>query len=212
VRVLVQGLVAAPGGSLTVLHDLVAAWPDEDELLVLCWRPAAAEMLATTGRDVQRLAVRSTGEGLLRRVLGLASAPPRLPTGRGVVAGDPRRCRHVQPSPRRCTTATSAASRRSTPAHRVAGSRSASSVAISSARTCASSTALPCGRGRARAIPSRHRSACGRPCTTASCWSRSPRSQVQPRTARPRAAVAPAAVRPRAQAQPAGGGRAAERA
>lgn len=65
-RVLVQGLVAAPGGSLTVLHDLVAAWPDEDELLVLCWRPAAAAMLATTGRDVRRLAVRSTGEGLLR--------------------------------------------------------------------------------------------------------------------------------------------------
>jgi glycosyltransferase involved in cell wall biosynthesis len=66
VRVLVQGLVAAPGGSLTVLHDLVAAWPDEDELLVLCWRPAAAEMLVTTGRDVQRLAARSTGEALLR--------------------------------------------------------------------------------------------------------------------------------------------------
>jgi len=65
-RILVQGLVAAPGGSLTVLRDLVAAWPDGDELLVLCWRPAAAEALATTGREVRRLPARSTGEALLR--------------------------------------------------------------------------------------------------------------------------------------------------
>jgi hypothetical protein len=65
-RVLVQGLVAAPGGSLTVLRDLVAAWPEEDELLVLCWRPAAAEALATTGREVRRIPARSTGEALLR--------------------------------------------------------------------------------------------------------------------------------------------------
>lgn len=65
-RILVQGLVAAPGGSLTVLRDLVAAWPDADELHVLCWRPAAATALATTGRPVTRIPARSTAEALLR--------------------------------------------------------------------------------------------------------------------------------------------------
>lgn len=65
-RVLVQGLVAAPGGSLTVLRDLVAAWPAEDDVHVVCWRPAAAAALATTGRPVVRIPARSTGEALLR--------------------------------------------------------------------------------------------------------------------------------------------------
>lgn len=65
-RILVQALVAAPGGSLTVLRDLVAAWPDEDELLVVCWRDSAADALTATGRDVVRVSARSTEEALLR--------------------------------------------------------------------------------------------------------------------------------------------------
>jgi glycosyltransferase involved in cell wall biosynthesis len=66
VRVLVQALVAAPGGSVTVLRDLVAAWPADDDLLVVCWRDPAAETLATTGKEVIRMPARSTEEALLR--------------------------------------------------------------------------------------------------------------------------------------------------
>jgi glycosyltransferase involved in cell wall biosynthesis len=73
VHVLVQALVAAPGGSVTVLRDLIAAWPDEDELLVVCWRAEAAELLATAARPVLHLRARSTPEALLR----LRLAPPR---------------------------------------------------------------------------------------------------------------------------------------
>jgi glycosyltransferase involved in cell wall biosynthesis len=65
-RILVQALVAAPGGSLTVLRDLVAAWPAEDELLIVCWRPEAAEALGTTGHRVVRVEARSTEGALLR--------------------------------------------------------------------------------------------------------------------------------------------------
>jgi glycosyltransferase involved in cell wall biosynthesis len=65
-RILVQALVAAPGGSLTVLRDLVAAWPHEDDLLVVCWRPESVEALAATGRNVVRVPARSTEEALLR--------------------------------------------------------------------------------------------------------------------------------------------------
>ncbi len=72
-RILAQGLVAAPGGSLTVLRDLVAAWPEEDELVVVCWRPAAVEALDATGREVVRVPARSTGEALLRLRAGRAA-------------------------------------------------------------------------------------------------------------------------------------------
>jgi len=65
-RILVQALVAAPGGSLTVLRDLVAAWPPDDELLILCWRPEAAEALDATGHRVVRVEAGSTEEALLR--------------------------------------------------------------------------------------------------------------------------------------------------
>ena len=65
-RVLVQALVAAPGGSVTVLRDLLAAWPDGDELLVVCWRPEAAQLLSDTGHEVVRVPARSTPEALLR--------------------------------------------------------------------------------------------------------------------------------------------------
>jgi glycosyltransferase involved in cell wall biosynthesis len=66
VRVLVQALVAAPGGSVTVLRDLIAAWPNEDELLVVCWREEAATLLSDTGHTVVRIPSRSTPEALLR--------------------------------------------------------------------------------------------------------------------------------------------------
>jgi glycosyltransferase involved in cell wall biosynthesis len=73
VRVLVQALVAAPGGSVTVLRDLVAAWPAEDDLLVVCWRAEAARLLADTGHPVLRIPARSTAEALVR----LRVAPPQ---------------------------------------------------------------------------------------------------------------------------------------
>jgi glycosyltransferase involved in cell wall biosynthesis len=65
-RILVQALVAAPGGSLTVLRDLVAAWPAEDELLIVCWRPEAADALGATGHRVVRVEAGSTEGALLR--------------------------------------------------------------------------------------------------------------------------------------------------
>jgi glycosyltransferase involved in cell wall biosynthesis len=71
-RVLVQALVAAPGGSVTVLRDLVAAWPAEDDLQLVCWRPEAAALLAEVGHAVTALTAGSTPEALLR----LRVAPP----------------------------------------------------------------------------------------------------------------------------------------
>jgi len=65
-KVLVQGLVAAPGGSLSVLRDLVAAWPQDDELLILAWRPPAVEALRASGHEVIAVRARSTAEALLR--------------------------------------------------------------------------------------------------------------------------------------------------
>jgi glycosyltransferase involved in cell wall biosynthesis len=65
-RILVQALVAAPGGSLTVLRDLVAAWPEGDDLLIVCWREEAAEVLRATGHPVLRVQARSTEHALLR--------------------------------------------------------------------------------------------------------------------------------------------------
>jgi len=65
-KVLVQGLVAAPGGSLSVLRDLVAAWPHDDELLVLAWRPPAVEALRASGHEVIAVRARSTAEALVR--------------------------------------------------------------------------------------------------------------------------------------------------
>ena len=65
-KVLVQGLVAAPGGSLSVLRDLVAAWPQDDELLILAWRAPAVEALRASGHEVIAVRARSTAEALLR--------------------------------------------------------------------------------------------------------------------------------------------------
>jgi glycosyltransferase involved in cell wall biosynthesis len=73
-RVLVQALVAAPGGSVTVLQDLVAAWPAEDDLLVVCWRPEAAVLLRGSGHPVTTVGARSTPDAMLR----LRFAPPEV--------------------------------------------------------------------------------------------------------------------------------------
>lgn len=66
VRIVAQALTAAPGGTLTTIRDLIAAWPESDELLVVCWRPEAAEAFGSTGHSVLRVAAESTEEALLR--------------------------------------------------------------------------------------------------------------------------------------------------
>jgi glycosyltransferase involved in cell wall biosynthesis len=73
VRVLVQAVVAAPGGSVTVLRDLVAAWPSSDDVVVVCWRPEAARLLADAGAPVVTVPARSTPEALLRLRVGTTS-------------------------------------------------------------------------------------------------------------------------------------------
>ncbi len=65
-RILVQALVAAPGGSLTVLRDLVAAWPESDDLTIVCWRAEAANELRATGHRGIQIRARSTEQALLR--------------------------------------------------------------------------------------------------------------------------------------------------
>jgi hypothetical protein len=65
-RVLAQAMTAAPGGSVTVLRDLVANWDERDELVVLCWREEVAQMLRATGADVDRIHATSTAEALLK--------------------------------------------------------------------------------------------------------------------------------------------------
>jgi glycosyltransferase involved in cell wall biosynthesis len=77
-RVLVQALVAAPGGSVTVLRDLVAAWPAEDDLLVVCWRPEAAALLHDTGHDVITVPARSTVGALARLQVARPAAVRRF--------------------------------------------------------------------------------------------------------------------------------------
>lgn len=73
-RIVVQALTAAPGGSLTVLRDLLAAWPAEDELLIITWREDAVSALAATGHQLHRVRASSTPEALLR----LRAARPTL--------------------------------------------------------------------------------------------------------------------------------------
>ncbi|MEY2980668.1 MAG: mannosyltransferase [Planctomycetota bacterium] len=68
-RILAQALVAARGGSVTVLRDFIASWPTEDDLLVICWRPEAAEILAATGVPVVTVRARSTESALVRLAL-----------------------------------------------------------------------------------------------------------------------------------------------
>ena len=90
-RILVQALVAAPGGSLTVLRDLVAAWPEDDDLLLVCWRKDAAEVLRETGHPVLQVRARSTEHALLRlrfeRSAGLARFRPDVVWSQAVRVG-----------------------------------------------------------------------------------------------------------------------------
>jgi glycosyltransferase involved in cell wall biosynthesis len=65
-RVLAQALVTAAGGTGEVLKDLIASWPEEDEILAICWRASAAEMLESTKRPFVRIAAQSTEEALLQ--------------------------------------------------------------------------------------------------------------------------------------------------
>jgi glycosyltransferase involved in cell wall biosynthesis len=65
-RIVVAALPTAPGGGLTMLHDLLEAWPKADELLVLAWRPATVDALRGTGHTVSRIEARSTVEAVAR--------------------------------------------------------------------------------------------------------------------------------------------------
>jgi glycosyltransferase involved in cell wall biosynthesis len=65
-RILVQALVAAEGGTGTVVRDLVAAWPNEDELLIATWRPSAVAMFKSTGHHIAEVSAQSTEEALFR--------------------------------------------------------------------------------------------------------------------------------------------------
>lgn len=65
-RILAQAMTAAPGGSATVLRDLIAAWDARDELVVMCWREDVAEMLGAAGADVDLIRATSTPHALLR--------------------------------------------------------------------------------------------------------------------------------------------------
>lgn len=65
-RILAQAMTAAPGGSATVLRDLIAAWDARDELVVMCWREDVAEMLGAAGADVDLIRATSTPRALLR--------------------------------------------------------------------------------------------------------------------------------------------------
>jgi glycosyltransferase involved in cell wall biosynthesis len=65
-RIVVAALPTAPGGGLTMLHDLLEAWPKADELLVLAWRPATVDALRRTGHTVSRIDAGSTVEAIAR--------------------------------------------------------------------------------------------------------------------------------------------------
>lgn len=65
-RIVVQALPTAPGGGLTLMHDLLEAWPTEDELLVLAWRGATVDALRETRHTVVSVKARSTPEAVAR--------------------------------------------------------------------------------------------------------------------------------------------------
>jgi glycosyltransferase involved in cell wall biosynthesis len=65
-RIVVQALPTSAGGGLTLLRDLLAAWPSEDELLVLAWREPTVSLAEALGHQVVKVGARSTGEALVR--------------------------------------------------------------------------------------------------------------------------------------------------
>jgi len=65
-RIVVAALPTAPGGGLTLIHDLLEAWTQEDELLLLAWRPASINALGKTGHTISPVEARSTPEAMAR--------------------------------------------------------------------------------------------------------------------------------------------------
>lgn len=65
-KVLVQALTAAPGGSINVLTTLLRYWPPEDEIVCLTWRPEMVTALRETGHKVVAIKARSTPAAMWR--------------------------------------------------------------------------------------------------------------------------------------------------
>lgn len=63
-RILVQALTAAPGGSIRGLLALLSGWPSEDEILCLTWRSDMAAQMREGGRDVLVVQARNTVHAL----------------------------------------------------------------------------------------------------------------------------------------------------
>jgi glycosyltransferase involved in cell wall biosynthesis len=66
VRILVQALTAAPGGSISVLTTLLRNWPSDDEIVCLAWRPEMVTILRETGHKVVAVDAASTPAALWR--------------------------------------------------------------------------------------------------------------------------------------------------
>jgi glycosyltransferase involved in cell wall biosynthesis len=65
-RIVVQALPTSFGGGLTLLRDLLAVWPSEDELLVMAWRKPTVSLAQEFGHQVMRVHAQSTGEAIVR--------------------------------------------------------------------------------------------------------------------------------------------------
>jgi glycosyltransferase involved in cell wall biosynthesis len=66
VRIVVAALPTAPGGGLTLVHDLLESWTTADELLVLAWRPATVDALRKTGHRISLVEAGSTPAAIAR--------------------------------------------------------------------------------------------------------------------------------------------------
>lgn len=67
-KVLVQGLTAAPGGSITVLATLLRNWAADDDIACLTWRPEMARVLRETGHQIIQVEADSTPTALWRTI------------------------------------------------------------------------------------------------------------------------------------------------
>ena len=65
-RVLVQALTAAPGGSINVLATLLRNWPPDDDIVCITWRPEMARALRETDHRVVQIQADSTPAAMWR--------------------------------------------------------------------------------------------------------------------------------------------------
>lgn len=76
-RVLVQALTAAPGGSINVLATLLRSWSSDDEIVCLAWRPQMVTTLRETGHEVLAIEANSTPAAMWRTMISHRRAVER---------------------------------------------------------------------------------------------------------------------------------------